>query len=630
MPERSNALLLHPRQKRFGDWLCIGILAAAFALFARLSWRTWPDILVDFGQELYVPWRLAEGDVLYRDVAWVTGPLPQYANSLLFRFFGVSLTTLIFANLTLLAVIVAMLYSIFRRCGTLASATFTVLFFLAVFAFGQYSLIGNYNYVCPYRHDMTHGVALGLMNLLSLARFGRTRQTGWLALSGLSLGMLSLIKVEMVLAACLTTAVALPLFICQMATLVWDRGESASRNIRSLLMPRIGEIATWCGIVAGTALVPIGIAVAALAGPLGWMGSCRQIFLQYWLILSPELSSGSGFYRAITGTDHLLDNLIAMALTTVVVLLAGVAGCVGEMTVGSSNRANAWATVLGVAAGVCGLIFIPLTGWQAIPACLPVLLALTILLNLRPVLRDADGSTTMFFLAAIYGIGLLPKILLRVGWSHYGFVLAMPGTLVLIHAAVHSIPAWWKSRRRSGRCFQAIAAGLLVACAFAVTWSWIRIDLSKTVVVGDRGDRFYGEPRYDGRTLPTVKTLIYLRRNMLAGESLMVFPNGVMLNYLLRKPNPTPYIMFNPWESLVHGGEDRIADQIISAAPDYAVVVSMDLTIHGRGNFGSPEFGGRIRKFLDEYYDVVNEETSTWGMEGEFIATVLKRRSTGQ
>ena len=51
-----------------------------------------------------------------------------------------------------------MLYGFFRRCGTRASAMFVVLFFLAVFAFAQYSLIGNYNYVCPYRHEITQAI----------------------------------------------------------------------------------------------------------------------------------------------------------------------------------------------------------------------------------------------------------------------------------------------------------------------------------------------------------------------------------------------------------------------------------------------------------------------------------------
>ena len=35
----------------------------------RRTWRTWPDPIVDFGRELYVPWSLLEGQRLYADLA---------------------------------------------------------------------------------------------------------------------------------------------------------------------------------------------------------------------------------------------------------------------------------------------------------------------------------------------------------------------------------------------------------------------------------------------------------------------------------------------------------------------------------------------------------------------------------
>ena len=41
------------------------IVAAVFAALAAQSWRRWTDPLIDFGAELYVPWRLLEGDRLY-------------------------------------------------------------------------------------------------------------------------------------------------------------------------------------------------------------------------------------------------------------------------------------------------------------------------------------------------------------------------------------------------------------------------------------------------------------------------------------------------------------------------------------------------------------------------------------
>src|SRR5262249_21728814 len=43
------------------------IAAAAAALLAWSSGR-WPDLLVDFGRELYLPWRIASGARLYADL----------------------------------------------------------------------------------------------------------------------------------------------------------------------------------------------------------------------------------------------------------------------------------------------------------------------------------------------------------------------------------------------------------------------------------------------------------------------------------------------------------------------------------------------------------------------------------
>ncbi len=77
------------------------MVALAFVFAAAISWRRWPDLLVDFGGQLYIPWRLANGAVLYRDLFYFAGgPLSQYFNALLFKIFGTSFLTLIVANLT--------------------------------------------------------------------------------------------------------------------------------------------------------------------------------------------------------------------------------------------------------------------------------------------------------------------------------------------------------------------------------------------------------------------------------------------------------------------------------------------------------------------------------------------------
>ena len=52
------------------DWIVFLVLFIIFVALAFWSWRKWPDILIDFGHELYIPWQLASGKVLYKDIAF--------------------------------------------------------------------------------------------------------------------------------------------------------------------------------------------------------------------------------------------------------------------------------------------------------------------------------------------------------------------------------------------------------------------------------------------------------------------------------------------------------------------------------------------------------------------------------
>jgi hypothetical protein len=78
------------------------------------SWRKWPDLLVDFGQQLYIPWQLANGQHLYTDIAFLHGLFSQHFNAIWFRLFGPSLTVLIYVNLGILAGTTAIIYKTIR------------------------------------------------------------------------------------------------------------------------------------------------------------------------------------------------------------------------------------------------------------------------------------------------------------------------------------------------------------------------------------------------------------------------------------------------------------------------------------------------------------------------------------
>ena len=84
-----------------------GIIIMVGLTMLAMSWRKWPDPLVDFGRELYVPWQLSQGQVLYSDIAYFNGPLSPYFNALIFKTLGVGLMSLAWTNIAILAVLIA-------------------------------------------------------------------------------------------------------------------------------------------------------------------------------------------------------------------------------------------------------------------------------------------------------------------------------------------------------------------------------------------------------------------------------------------------------------------------------------------------------------------------------------------
>src|SRR5215475_7663103 len=153
------------------------VVAVTYGLGAWLTWRKWPDLLVDFGEQLYLPWRISTGSVLYRDVMYLTGgPLSQYYHAVLFRFFGASFLTLIVSNLAIGLGLLLLMYWRFVACSDVWTATTICLGVVLVLAFGQYSDIGNYNFIAPYCHEVWHGTVLSIVALSFLASWLQKRR----------------------------------------------------------------------------------------------------------------------------------------------------------------------------------------------------------------------------------------------------------------------------------------------------------------------------------------------------------------------------------------------------------------------------------------------------------------------
>jgi hypothetical protein len=147
-------------------WVGLAIVGTVFVFAAIFSWRKCADVLDDFGIQLYIPWRISTGAVLYRDLFYFAGgPLSQYYNAFLFKFFGVSLLPILASNLIIVAVMLAAIYRRFFKASDALTAATICLGIVAVFAFAQYDSHGNMNYVMPYSHEALHGLCLSIFTI---------------------------------------------------------------------------------------------------------------------------------------------------------------------------------------------------------------------------------------------------------------------------------------------------------------------------------------------------------------------------------------------------------------------------------------------------------------------------------
>ena len=68
----------------------IAFLAALLAYFLTVSWRKWPDPIIDSGPQWYAAWRIAQGGMPSHEAPWTYGPLSVYLNGRSSKYLGVA------------------------------------------------------------------------------------------------------------------------------------------------------------------------------------------------------------------------------------------------------------------------------------------------------------------------------------------------------------------------------------------------------------------------------------------------------------------------------------------------------------------------------------------------------------
>lgn len=581
------------------------------AVMLVLSWRRWADLIVDYGREVYVPWQLSQGSLLYRDIASFYGPLSNYWNSFLMRVFGPSLFPIQLCNILLIAILAYIIYRLFESDEDSLSPAVLSSSFIILFALGKHFNLGSYNYVAPYSHELVHGVVLSFSAIYALRLYIRNNRRSWAFIAGFLTGLVLLTKME------IAFALILAIFPAFAFAIRCKEGAGQGRLIKSLAI-----------VIAGAA-VPVLLFIGYFSIYMGLTDAFRAVFSS-WMIVAGTNISSDRFYKTVMGIDNLALNIRGMLTAASWFLFLLI-----PLAVNYLFRNNAFAGKYGgfvsfAAVGAVMAYFSVDIPWDLLFWPLPIFTAaIALIFGVRLLIsggEDRSRTVPLFALSVFAGL-LLLKIVFITRIYGYGFVLAMPATLLVFYMLLSWVPAALKQRWGNAAIFRYSVLAALICLLSVYTVKSYRLYGMMDYSFGKGGDALITSEPLGGKAADILLEQI----NLVMGQedNFVILPEGALFNYLSRRKNPTRFVTYMPTDMTMYG-EERIVAALADSRPDFIILISRDTIEYGVHYLGQG-YGDRIFDFVKNgYEDIVRIgdmgflENST-GM-GQPLGIVIMRR----
>ena len=642
----ANASNLRISPSRQWYWFGLAVVALAFVVETALTWRRWSNITGDLGLDLYVPWRLSQGAVLFRDVfIFAGGPFSQNFDALLFKIFGGSFLTLAISNLTAIAILLLVL---FRRFGAAADTWTAVTICLGVtvaFAFGYYFYEG-FNYVMPYSNEALHGLILSVITVSFLADWLATRDFRWAILAGFGSGLVFLTKPDIFLALAAADIAAL----CLLFFLFRQTGyaiKSAGAFLIAAILPPLfflfhflqaenwhdglrSVVFGWVPMftanvvknpfyqscigldrpyyhLRNTLIQFAGIAALAVFYAVAfrlikferrdWTGVQQRAVPAFVPILLMLIYAGHWHQSG----EAFSSSFVSMLACLWVLLVIGifVLSTAASRWIPNLYRAP-WAIVLMLIAplftAACG------ADWVDCGYSLPLVALVSCILIYWNRRTLAEQQKFVFpFLWNVFGLVLLSKLGLFSRIWGYGFVLAMPAFVAGIYCLFWLLPVLLETKWQvPPRYFRTTVWAVLMAGFWSLHHLSARNYAMQNIAVGSGPNRMLAsEPLEHAETFNAA--LDWIERNVPRHATMAVLPQGAEINFLTRRINPTPCVAWDP-NYVTLFGESRMTATYEKSPPDYIVIVERRVKLIDSAYFGTPGYGGDLMQWIGQNY----------------------------
>jgi hypothetical protein len=339
----------------------------------------------------------------------------------------------------------------------------------------------------------------------------------------------------------------------------------------------------------------------------------RGLIGNWYFIFNSEIVK-IPFYQMVTGTDKPLNNILLMLMMFIIIVVLLITGLIIEfikngMLQGRKLIILTWLSLLLM---LCPALyfttFIKLTNialliGRPLPLLSLIMIAISILLFINTQNNREDKfKFGQLIIWSIFSFVLLWKIILNSRINGYGFVLAIPGVITLIILTTWLIPKLVTFF--CGQCY--LFRKLAISCFFIlllITFIYNNKAYErKTILIGKGQDRFYVneiDASVEGAKIFN-QMVNYIETSIPTQATLLVLPEGAMINYLTRHASSIPLISFTPGEYAAFG-EPYIINSLKKHPPDFIVIIQRPFFGF---NFGT-DWGEKTVACVKEYYTPV-------------------------
>lgn len=543
--------------------LLLIFLVSCFMFF--LTYGKQDAYLVDVGREAYIPWQMLKGQLLYKDIFNVYGPLGYQINAILYAIFGIHLNTLFWAGFVNSFVILFSVFYIskmFVKKNIALMITFTVLF---VCAYAQIF----FNFIFVYSYNAVYALSGFLLSLLFALKFLKEKSNYSLFLSFLFAGFSFANKIENLPYFCL-------LFLCLPFWVKKDWKKYFYSVLAFFIFPIISfGVLMLQGVGINDFLNAFDLIKKLIQSPAtSYFYRAYGIYFNYGLIKS--------YFNTIL-LKHISILLLPM-------LFIGILNYIKHTYI-NQKVVKAWINVFSVMIiiavifknyGALEECFRAVFWWLGI-ACLLILgywmfnLSYKILVK-KERLSDVSIKDKMFIFLLISSILISFKGCFTVTTTCYGTftitAMIMPFVIFLIEYATQGL----------NDKVRYVAGNMVVFFLCFVIFGSLIFNFGK--MFKDKKYHIY-TPRgimLVREIYPKQNELInYIKNNTPQGAKIVTIPEGAMINFLSERDSDNKYYYLIPGNVEIFG-DDIIASDFEKNPPDYFVTTDMIYSVYGKGN----------------------------------------------